>query len=569
MGAFFQDGPTLGNQYDDDRVLQSYLKRRLPAGMLAEIEPGLRKLGKRAVTDIMEHGNDAETHPPVHVPYDPWGVRIDEITVSRGWKELDRIAAEEAIVATGYERKHGAWSRVHQFARILLYNPSSAIYTCPLAMTDGAARLIETYGDAALKRDVLPHLVSRDPATFWTSGQWMTERTGGSDVGLSETVAKLENGTYRLYGNKFFTSAVTAQVAMTLARIEGAPAGGKGLSLFYIKVKDDNGRLQNIQINRLKDKLGTRALPTAELDLNGTPATLVGEPGNGVKKISTLFNITRMYNAVCAVSGMRRGIALARDYARRRVAFKHPLSELPLHVETLAAMETEYEGAFHLVFRLVELLGKDDTQTATRDETAVLRLLTPIAKLYTGKQGVAVASEVVECFGGAGYMEDTGIPRILRDSQTLAIWEGTTNVLALDTLRAIEKDLAFPPFLAEIRARAAASKHPDLAEAAVKVRVAADRLEGYLPMAIGGGMDFVEAGARAFAYSLARTYTGSLLLENAQWSLDHEGDRRPLIVARRWCAVDMAPLVQADPAHRADSMAIAMDLKPLPVAGSR
>ncbi len=563
MGAFFQEGPSLGNQYDEDRVLKSYLKRRLPAEMLAEIEPGLRQLGNRAVTDIFEFGNDAEMNLPTHVPYNPWGVRVDEVIVSHGWRELDRIAAEEAIVATGYERKHGAWSRVHQFARIMLYNASSAIYTCPLAMTDGAARLIEVYGDERLKRDIYPHLVSRDPATFWTSGQWMTERTGGSDVGLSETVAKLENGAYRLYGTKFFTSAVTAQVAMTLARIEGAPVGGRGLSLFFIKLRGEDGRLQNIQVNRLKDKLGTRALPTAELDLLGTPAQLVGEPGNGVKKIATLFNITRMYNAVCAVSGMRRGIALARDYARRRVAFKRPLSDLPLHAETLAALEIEYEGAFHLVFRLVELLGKDDTHTATSEETAVLRLLTPIAKLFTGKQAVAVASEVVECFGGAGYMEDTGIPRLLRDSQTLSIWEGTTNVLALDTLRAIEKDHAFPPFLADIRTRAAAVKHPDLAKAVEKVRAAADRLEAYLPVAIGEGMDFVEAGARAFAYALARTYTGSLLIENAQWSVEHGEDRRSLVVAQRWCAQEMAPLVHAGAAHRADSRALAMDEKPV------
>jgi len=559
MGTFFQQGPSIGNQYDEDRVLRSYLARRLPADVLAEIEPGLRRLGERAITDILEFGDDAETNQPRHVPYDPWGVRVDDVVVSRGWKELDRVAAEEAIVATGYERRHGAWSRVHQFARIHLFNPSSAIYTCPLAMTDGAARLIEVYGDEALRRDVYPHLVSRDPATFWTSGQWMTERTGGSDVSQSETVARPEGEAYRLWGTKFFTSAVTAQVAMTLARIEGAPAGSRGLSLFFIRLRGEDGKLQGIQVNRLKEKLGTCALPTAELDLVGTPACLVGDPGNGVKKISTLFNITRMYNASCAVSSMRRGIALARDYSHRRVAFRKSLSELPLHVETLAALETEYEGAFDLVFRLVELLGKDDTRTATRDETAVLRLLTPIAKLYTGKMGVAVASEVVECFGGAGYMEDSGIPRILRDSQTLAIWEGTTNVLSLDTLRAIEKDQAFPPFLAEIRARVAAVKRPELAESAARVREAAARLEAYLPRAVAEGLDFVEAGARAFAYSLARTYAGSLLLENAGWSLEHEADRRPLVVARRWCAQELAPLVHADASHRAESRALALD----------
>lgn len=161
----------------------------------------------------------------------------------------------------------------------------------------------------------------------------MTERTGGSDVSGTSTIAKPSGAVFRLSGVKWFTSATTSQIAMTLARIEGAPEGSKGLSLFYLELRDSTGKLNGIRINRLKDKLGTHALPTAELTLENTAALLVGKPGEGVKKISSLFNITRIYNACCAVGYMRRALALARDYATKRVAFGHTLSKHVLHLE--------------------------------------------------------------------------------------------------------------------------------------------------------------------------------------------------------------------------------------------
>lgn len=191
-------------------------------------------------------------------------------------------------------------------------------------------------------------------------------------------------------------------MAMTLARIEGVPEGNKDLSLFYLELRDADGTLNGIRINRLKEKLGTRALPTAELELTGALAIPVGEPGDGVKKISSLFNITRIYNACCAVGYMRRAIALARDYAMKRKAFGRPLAEHGLHLETLSAMHVEFTAAFHLVFHAIELLGKDETEKATQAESAILRLLSPLVKLYTAKQAISVVSEALEAFGGAG-----------------------------------------------------------------------------------------------------------------------------------------------------------------------
>jgi len=552
MSEFFQDPPRLGNQYDDDALLRAYLRWRLPANMRSEIEPDLRRLGHRVVTDILALGESAEASPPRHVPYDAWGRRVDRIDTSDAWRELDRISATEGIVATAYERAHGAHSRIDQFARLYLFAPSSALYSCPLAMTDGAARFLEVHGGESMQ-PVFAHLTSRDPNEFWTSGQWMTERTGGSDVGTTSTVARCEEGdTYSLRGSKWFTSATTSQVAMTLARIEGAPVGSHGLSVFLIKLRDSDGTLRNIRIERLKDKLGTRALPTAELALEGTPAQLVGGEGDGVRKIATLFNVTRVYNAVAAVAGMRRAVALASDYARRRRAFGKSLIEHPLHLETLAEMYLELRAAFLLAFRVVELLGKDECGDATESEARLLRFLIPVAKLYTAKQAIVVASETLEAFGGAGYLEDTGMPRLLRDAQVLSIWEGTTNILSLDALRAMERGDVLAEWASDVRRRLSGLKVAALSSCSEQTLSAVQRIEQYAARAKGAGSEFQQAGARAFAYAIARTEAAALLIENA----DAQSDRAAVTSAQRWCAREFAPLVDADAKHREDSVSL-------------
>jgi hypothetical protein len=366
-----------------------------------------------------------------------------------------------------------------------------------------------------------------------------------------ETMARRESGEdYRLYGLKWFTSATTSQVAMTLARIEGAAAGGAGLSVFLIELRDRNGLLRNIRVDRLKDKLGTRALPTAELTLEGTPARLVGGEGDGIRKISTLFNITRVYNAVAAVAGMRRCVALATDYSRRRIAFGKPLIEHPLHVETLADMQLELRAAFLLAFRVVELLGKEECGEASEPELHLLRFLIPVAKLYTAKRAIAVASETVEAFGGAGYVEDTGIPRLLRDAQVLSIWEGTTNVLSLDTLRAVGRVDALGAWTTDIRRRLfSLATTPTLSACVERVSEAVQRIEAYAEQAARSGREFQEAGARAFSFAIGRTEAAALLVEHAAAS----GDDVATIAATRWCSRDLALLVGADAYHRAGS----------------
>jgi alkylation response protein AidB-like acyl-CoA dehydrogenase len=372
---------------------------------------------------------------------------------------------------------------------------------------------------------------------MWTSGQWMTERTGGSDVSQSETVARRDGDGWRLYGTKWFTSATTAEMALTLARPEGNGDGSRGLALFLVELRDANGRLRNISVNRLKDKLGTRKVPTAELTLDGAPAILVGAAEEGVRAITPMLAVTRTWNAVLAASGMRRALALAGDYAKRRSAFGAMLADKPLHADTLAALEAEYAGAFCLAFRSVELLGRlehgDPAGDAQRElDERLSRVLIPIAKLVTAKQAVAVASEAIEACGGAGYVEDTGLPRLLADAQVLPIWEGTTNVLSLDTLRALGKGGTLEALHAELERSLAAARDPGLAAASEAARAALRHAIGWVREAMPEPAR-LEAGARRFAMTVGRSIELALLIGHAQWCLDHGFGPRTAAAARR------------------------------------
>ena len=531
---FQQSPPTLGNQYEDDRVLKSYLARVLPIDMLREIEGSLAEMGRLAGADLYQLQLTDRLNEPRLTQWDAWGNRIDHIELTPLWRVAERIAAEHGVVATAYEQKHGSLSRVHQCALAYLFTPSTDIYSCPLAMTDGAARTLLSSGNQALIDRAVPHLTTRDADEFWTAGQWMTELTGGSDVGLSETVAKPDANGFRLYGRKWFTSAISSQIALTLARPEGNPPGGRGLALFYLETRDEQGRPRNIEINRLKDKLGTRKVPTAELNLIGTPAQLVKGSTDGVRNIAPLLNVTRLWNGISAVALMRRGLALAQDYAGKRVAFGAPLSEKPLHDDTLAGLQAESEAAFHLAFYVAELTGRSETREISDDEALLLRLLTPVMKLTTGKQAVMVASEVLECFGGAGYVEDTGLPVLLRDSQVLPIWEGTTNVLALDTLRALDSGDILRPLQLEVTRWLETARDPDLADAVRVARTSLDHATSWLAHAKSLGQSALEAGARRFALTLGRTMELSLLIKHAQWSHDHEQNGQSSAAARRF-----------------------------------
>lgn len=481
--TFRQPEPELSDPFTNDPLLSALLQR-LPAERRHAIEPDLAALGQHAVTTWRRRATSTRREPTL-TTFDAWGERIDRIELTEAWQEGPGIATRFGLLACGHEAQ--PWARVEQFARVYLYHVASEFYTCPLAMTDGAATALRAAGNQPLIERALPHFLSRDSDTFWLSGQWMTETPGGSDVGRTETEARQDAaGQWRLYGRKWFSSAVVGNAALALARPQGAGPGTAALALFYVETKDTDGRWQGLSINRLKDKLGTRELPTAEIELDGIAATPVGGLDHGVRLIAPMLNVTRTWNAVCAVATIARANALALDYARRRESFGKSLIEHPLHARTLADMHAEGAAAFALTFFVAELLGRHEQGVATNDEASLLRVLTPATKLWTAKLAVQISSEALECFGGAGYIEDTGLPQLLRDAQVYPIWEGTTNVLSLDVLRALRG----VPF---------SSLRLSLANGQPEVADALDSAERML----GGGN--LEAGARTLAITLART----------------------------------------------------------------
>jgi alkylation response protein AidB-like acyl-CoA dehydrogenase len=247
-----------------------------------------------------------------------WGERVDHIELMRVWETVAPLAAKFGLVARAYEQP-GASARIQQLALLYLFTPASDRYSCPLARLNGAARTLLTAGHEALIERAVPRLTSRDPSIAWTSGQWMTPLIGGFDVSNTETIARLGQGRWRLYGKTWGTSAITADMALTLARPESSPAGAKGLALFYDETRDAHGRLNGMRVERLKDKLGTRKLATAELQLDGTLATPVSGLTDGTRNIEPMLAVTRTWNSVSAVAfrAARRTCAMAMDVRER------------------------------------------------------------------------------------------------------------------------------------------------------------------------------------------------------------------------------------------------------------
>lgn len=535
IGSFFQETPKLHNTFLSDFPLQRFLIHTVPAEVNHEIVKDLSSFGQRIVDEIDELGRRCELQLPTLMPQDAWGNRVDELTTCNAWKQQHKISAEEGLIAIGYERKLNEWSRLHQVCKLYLYSPSAGMYTCPLAMTDGAAKTIEVVGDSKpLFKTAFDHLTSRDHIKFWTSGQWMTERRGGSDVANgTETVAVQDNEFHRLYGYKWFTSATDSNMALTLAReIENSEdyLNKKGLTLFYLETRNQEGYLNNIEVMRLKNKLGTRQVPTAELLLDGCVAYKMSEGGHGVSAISNMLNITRLYNAIGAVGGMRRIVMLARDYSQRRNAFGKAIGQYPLHMQVLSRMEMETRGALILLLKAAILLGKAEVNIATADETQLLRLILPLLKLYTAKQAVSVISEGLEAFGGQGYIEDTGLPVMLRDAQVLPIWEGTTNIMSLDVLRCFSKSKF------DVLKSLQQSVHSclELGKQTTDMSNSCSKVENSLKYILNFVQDFPQllpVACRDLSYSLARTYIGALLIENASLTKNSSD----ISTAQRWC----------------------------------
>jgi acyl-CoA dehydrogenase len=370
------------NTYAADPAIRSVLARLLGPDVLEWAEPQLLRVGAMAPRELYRWGDECEHQPAWLRTIEPWGERVDEVVYPDAWRSLAAAAAATGCTALPYEESAiaiaGPQVRVVHAALGYLFQPQTATYFCPVAMTDAAARVLTEFGPADLRRHWVPHLTSRDPARAWTAGQWMTEQQGGSDVGANAVLARRANGGWRLHGRKFFCSNVGGELVLALARPEGAGAGTRGLGLFLIPRLLPDGTRNSYRIDRLKEKLGTRAMATGEVTLEGAHAELVGDLEQGFGQMTPMLNITRLHNAVSSVAGMRRGVALARGYARQRRAFGRLLEDQPLHRQLLVELAVDAEACLLLTMRLAELLGRVEQKVASEQEAKVFRIGTSL-----------------------------------------------------------------------------------------------------------------------------------------------------------------------------------------------
>ncbi|TAQ88141.1 hypothetical protein B7494_g3530 [Chlorociboria aeruginascens] len=454
----FLASPKLENQYHSDASLQRIVELFLPPAIIQSTNQDFTRIGDEVISkQVFDWVGNAERNPPYlkGSGRDAFGHRTDELVTSEGWRKLQSMGFREGAMQDG--------------AASLLKRHLSSTSLDPIT---------RSVFQAAFSR-----LISRDDDA-WTSGQWMTERIGGSDVSGTETLARrlLINehtpatelngsplGPWVLDGFKWFSSATDAQMSIALARSE------KGLSAFYIPMRrmtpKKDSELNGISISRLKNKLGTKAVPTAELELKGVRAHLVGTEGDGVRTISTLLNITRVHNSVTSVGLLGRGLSIARSFAVVRELVgkgnKKTLKDVALHVRTLADITLSYRANMLFTFFTIYCLGisEQDNPSATTlpsiasdrlwprnlgDHRLMLRLLTPALKALTAKASIAGLQECMESLGGIGYLDNEesqhiNVSRLYRDANVLSIWEGTTNVLGTDFVKVLKsRSSTFP-----------------------------------------------------------------------------------------------------------------------------
>jgi alkylation response protein AidB-like acyl-CoA dehydrogenase len=436
--------PPHGNWYRDDLALGHILSRYLSPEAISWAEPILSQMGQQAPEQLQELAELADRHPPVLHPRDKFGNRVDRIEFHPAYERLKEASYGGGIIGKYYHpmvrTTLGAGIEVVKFSHSYLFGQAEQGLYCPICMTDGSAFLIEQFGNDAQKKTFLPRLTSSNLDKLWEGAMFLTEKAGGSDVGANETTARpLADGRYELFGEKWFCSNAGAEVVMVLARLPEGAAGTRGLGLFVLRRHDDNGNLNKLHLERLKNKLGTRSMPTGEVILNGSVAELLGAPERGFVQMAEMLNLSRLYNATASLAVTRSVLREALRWCRARRTFGNTLTSYPLVRLALAEIACELEAAMHLVFDALARRGRVLCGEAIEEDGHLLRVVTPLAKYSTARLAVRSASEAVELLGGNGYIEDWPIARFYRDAQVLPVWEGTTNILTLDTLRALKK----------------------------------------------------------------------------------------------------------------------------------
>ena len=434
------------NFYAGDRGLRDLLKLYLEPDDFRRLEPHFDRLGALAGSRLDELARAADRHPPVLNARDRFGRDEDWIDYHSSYREMEKIAfgdfqfhaMSHRAGTLGMDRPLPA---VAKYALQYLFVQAEFGLMCPISVTDTSIHLIRKFASAELRDYLLPKMLSGDVATLWKGTQFMTERSGGSDVGAIETTARCEDGVWRLYGDKWFCSHADADVALLLARPEGAASGTRGLALFAMPRRLKDGRRNAYRIVRLKDKLGTRSMASGEIVLEGAVAYLVGEADRGLKQMMEQVNLSRLSHGVRAAAMMRRGVNEAMVCARGRVAFGKAIIEYPLLRRQLLKITVPTEQALSMFLFAADAM--DRANAGSKHAESVLRILTPLLKFRACRDNIPVATGSMEVRGGNGYIEEWVNARLVRDAQIGVLWEGTSNINALDIVtRAVGKSRA-------------------------------------------------------------------------------------------------------------------------------
>ncbi|HXM57840.1 MAG TPA: acyl-CoA dehydrogenase family protein [Candidatus Dormibacteraeota bacterium] len=535
------------NRYREDRSLRFAVARALPADQLAAAEPLLDQLGALAGDELDRLAAVADRNPPVLRPFDRDGERVDEVVHHPAYRELERLAFERFALASGCHPP------VLKYALTYLFAQAEFGVLCPVNMTDSLAAVLRRFGGPGLRERYLPRLTAVDGSRLWQGAMFLTERGGGSDVGATGTVARPVRPDdpaapadlaaagvplWRLTGSKWFCSNVDAELALVLARPDGAGPGTRGLGLFLLPRHLADGRLNGCRIERLKDKLGTRDMATGELTLDGALAHQVGELDRGFVQMAAMINASRLSNAVRSAALMRRAFVESMAHARSRGAFGRRLIDLPLQRRALMEMLLDVEGAVAAVFEAAAVLERGDDRLA--------RILTPLLKATVTKRARLTTAEGMEARGGNGYVEEWVNARLLRDAHLGSIWEGTTNVVQLDVLRAMVREGAHRPLLD----RLAAGARPPHAPLVRLLERTHQGLRHRCEEVLAQDDARRELAMPRLVPALYHLVAATSLAEAAADQLGGDGSARQLLVAAayaaRWLGVDADPLDEPD-----------------------
>jgi alkylation response protein AidB-like acyl-CoA dehydrogenase len=431
------------NLYRADPVLAPLLRLYLPSGLFAHIEPQLDSLGQLAGGRLDALAGTADRNPPVLHHRDRTGVDAQHIEKHPAYEEMERLAfSRYGLAAMSHRPGVFGWRTplppAVKYALSYLFVQAEFGLCCPVSMTDALARTLGKFGDAALVARYLPGLSSTDMDAHLQGAMFMTEQGAGSDVGATATIARREGAHWRLSGDKWFCSNADADVALVLARPEDGAPGTKGLGLFLLPRELPDGTRNHYRIVRLKDKLGTRSMASGEITLNGAIAYLVGDPGRGFVQMADMINMSRLSNGMRAAGLMRRAFFEALHVAKNRAAFGKRLVEMELTRRQLMKILLPGEAARSMLFYAASALqAADGGDEAARRR---VRILTPLLKFRACRDARKVTGDAMEMRGGTGYIEEWPDARLLRDAHLGSIWEGTSNIVAQDVLRATAKE---------------------------------------------------------------------------------------------------------------------------------